>query len=86
MPIFQVVSVTTGESLGPNQIGELYFQSPCVMKGYIGDKKATDEAIDECGWFHSGDLGYYSEEGYLYIVDRMKELIRYRNHQVILEL
>lgn len=52
------------------------------MKGYVGDEEATKAAIDEQGWFRSGDLGYYTEEGHIYIVDRIKELIKYRNQQI----
>lgn len=52
------------------------------MKGYIGNEEATKVAIDEGGWYHSGDLGYYDEDERIYIVDRIKEVIKFRNLQV----
>lgn len=54
------------------------------MKGYIGNEEATKAAIDEDGWYHSGDLGYYDEDERIYIVDRIKEVIKFRNLQVII--
>jgi hypothetical protein len=52
------------------------------MKGYMMNVEETSKAIDIDGWFHSGDLGYYNEDGYFYIVDRLKELIKYQGYQV----
>ncbi|XP_054010236.1 luciferin 4-monooxygenase-like [Hylaeus anthracinus] len=69
-------------NLGPNNIGELCFKGDLIMKGYYKDEKATAATIDKDGWLHSGDVGYYDEEGYFYIVDRLKELIKYKGFQV----
>ena len=55
---------------------------PMVMKGYLNNPKATAEALDESGWLHSGDKGYYDEDGWFYIVGRYKELIKCRGYQV----
>jgi long-subunit acyl-CoA synthetase (AMP-forming) len=52
------------------------------MKEYMMNVEETSKAIDGDGWFHSGDLGYYNEDGYFYIVDRLKELIKYQGYQV----
>lgn len=52
------------------------------MKGYCGDKKSTSATIDEDGWLHTGDIGYYDEDGFFFIVDRLKELIKYKAFQV----
>ncbi|KAJ8962649.1 hypothetical protein NQ318_001042 [Aromia moschata] len=72
----------TGKSLGPNQIGELCFKGPMVMMGYYNDEKATRESFTSDGWLKTGDLGYYDDEGYFYIVDRLKELVKYKGFQV----
>ncbi|KAF2879337.1 hypothetical protein ILUMI_26848 [Ignelater luminosus] len=78
----KVIDVNTGKSVGPNVVGEICLQGDMLMKGYAGNIKATKEAIDESGWLHTGDLGYYTEEEYFYIVDRLKELIKYKGFQV----
>lgn len=78
----KVIDINSGKSVGPNVTGELCLKGDMLMKGYAGDIQATKEAIDEDGWLHTGDLGYYSEEEYFYIVDRLKELIKYKGFQV----
>ncbi|MCS7286027.1 MAG: long-chain fatty acid--CoA ligase [Anaerolineae bacterium] len=60
--------------LGPNQIGELVLKGPSICSGYFGDPEATANMLDEEGWFHTGDLAYYDEEWYFYIVDRKKDM------------
>lgn len=60
--------------LGPNQIGELVLRGPSICSGYFGDPEATAGMLDEEGWFHTGDLAYYDEEWYFYIVDRKKDM------------
>ena len=63
-----------GESLPPTMTGEILCQSRRVMKGYWNRPVATAEAkID--GWYHSGDAGYLDEDGYLYVVDRLKDMV-----------
>lgn len=71
-----------GEALGPNERGELCFKGNQLMIGYINDEKATKGCIDEEGWLHTGDVGYYDEDKQFYIVDRVKELIKYKGFQV----
>ena len=52
------------------------------MLGYYNRPQATSECIDSGGWFHTGDIGYYDENECVYIVDRLKELIKYKGFQV----
>ncbi len=63
-----------GHDVPPNTLGEIVLRGPKVFKGYWKNPQATAEAIKE-GWFHTGDLGTMDEEGYLYIVDRKKDVI-----------
>lgn len=76
------VNVATGEELGPNQQGELWTRGPQVMKGYLNNPAATAKTLDPEGWLHTGDIGYGDPEGYFYIIDRVKELIKYKGMQV----
>lgn len=70
------------ETLGPYCEGELCFKGNMIMKGYCGDRTSTSATIDKDGWLHTGDIGYYDDEGFFYIVDRLKELIKYKAFQV----
>jgi long-chain acyl-CoA synthetase len=70
----QVVSLETGEALPAGEIGELVIKGPQVMKGYWKRTEQTAEVLQE-GWLSTGDIAYYDEEGYFYIVDRKKDMI-----------
>lgn len=61
--------------VGPNERGEICLCGPNIMKGYWNRPEATAKAIDSEGWFHSGDVGYLDEDGYLYICDRVKDMV-----------
>ncbi|XP_065636541.1 4-coumarate--CoA ligase-like 9 [Quercus suber] len=78
----KIVDPETGEALPPGQRGELWLRGPTVMKGYVGDDKATAETFASEGWLKTGDLCYFDSEGFLFIVDRLKELIKYKGYQV----
>jgi acyl-CoA synthetase (AMP-forming)/AMP-acid ligase II len=78
----KIVSVETRAELGPGEEGEVWVRGPQVMKGYLNQLLATVELIDDEGWLHTGDIGYVDEDGALFIVDRLKELIKYKGRQV----
>ncbi|KAJ4712536.1 4-coumarate:CoA ligase-like protein [Melia azedarach] len=78
----RIVDPVTGEALPPGQKGELWLRGPTIMKGYVGDDKATSETLDSEGWLKTGDLCYFDSDGFLFIVDRLKELIKYKAYQV----
>jgi acyl-CoA synthetase (AMP-forming)/AMP-acid ligase II len=62
--------------------GEVWIRGPQVMKGYLGRPAETDATIDSDGWLHTGDIGRMDDRGYLYVIDRVKELIKYHGYQV----
>ncbi|KPJ20010.1 putative 4-coumarate--CoA ligase 3 [Papilio machaon] len=78
----RIVSLTTGDNLHAHKSGELYLRGPQVMKGYWNNEAATRETVDNEGWLHTGDVAYYDEDHYFYIVDRTKELIKVKGNQV----
>jgi len=77
----KVLDLSTGEEKGPGETGELCFSGPQVMPGYFKNSTATEETIID-GWCHSGDIGYYDEDGNTFVVDRKKELIKVKGLQV----
>jgi acyl-CoA synthetase (AMP-forming)/AMP-acid ligase II len=78
----KVLDVATGAELGPHEEGEICLRGPQVMRGYLNRPEATAESLDAEGWLHTGDIGYADAEGYFYVVDRAKELIKYKGYQV----
>ncbi|KAL5480310.1 hypothetical protein ACEPAI_1580 [Sanghuangporus weigelae] len=70
-----VVDPVTLKVLPPGEVGELWIKGANVMRGYWGDKEATRKAITRDGWFKSGDSAYIDEEGFVYIKDRIKDII-----------
>lgn len=78
----KIVDYDTGAELGPNRAGEIWVRGPQVMKGYLGNNQATADMIREDGWLRTGDIGYAEEDGRLFVVDRLKELIKYKGRQV----
>ncbi|XP_017060839.1 luciferin 4-monooxygenase-like [Drosophila ficusphila] len=68
-----------GESLGPEELGEVCIQNNQFWAGYYGNEGETRLIRDSERWYHSGDLGYMDQDGFLYIVDRKKEMLKYQN-------
>jgi acyl-CoA synthetase (AMP-forming)/AMP-acid ligase II len=78
----KIIDLETGEALGPGKKGEVCVRGPQIMKGYLNKPEATAQTIDTEGWLHTGDIGYADEDGHFFIVDRAKELIKYKGFQV----
>ena len=72
----------TQAPLGVDEDGEVWVRGPQVMKGYLNNEAATQNTIDDDGWLHTGDIGHIDADGHLFIVDRLKELIKYKGFQV----
>ncbi|MCS6922922.1 MAG: 4-coumarate--CoA ligase family protein [Fimbriimonadales bacterium] len=77
-----VVSLETGNPLGVREEGEIWIRGPQVMKGYLNNPEATAQTLTPDGWLRTGDVGYVDEDGYFYIVDRVKEMIKYKGLQI----
>jgi len=78
-----IVDVETGETeVAPGEPGELLVRGPQVMKGYFNNPQATTETITADGWLHTGDIVRADEDGYIWVLDRKKELIKYKGFQV----
>src|SRR5262245_25516294 len=78
----QIVDPASGSTLGVDGDGEIWGRGPQVMKGYLNNEAATRATIDEEGWLHTGDIGHIDADGHLFVVDRLKELIKYKGFQV----
>ncbi len=83
----KLIDPATGDEIsipakGLSETGELWFKGPNVMAGYLGNEAATKETIDDDGWLRTGDLARVDSSGCVYIVDRLKELIKYKGYQV----
>ncbi|MFT4633397.1 MAG: acyl-CoA synthetase (AMP-forming)/AMP-acid ligase II [Candidatus Pseudothioglobus sp.] len=78
----RIVDPDTGEDRPVGERGELWVRGPQIMTGYLNNPTATAETIDADGWLHTGDIAIIDEHGHMSIVDRMKELIKFKGFQV----
>ena len=78
----RIISPETGADLPPGEEGELWIKGPQVMIGYLNNEKATRETLTSDGWLKTGDVAVIDADGYMFIVDRLKELIKYKGFQV----
>lgn len=77
-----IVDPESGQSLPVNRTGELWLRGPTIMKGYFSNEEATTSTLDSKGWLRTGDICYIDNDGFIFIVDRLKELIKYKGYQV----
>jgi acyl-CoA synthetase (AMP-forming)/AMP-acid ligase II len=78
----RIVDAEGGEDQGVGAVGELWVRGPQVMRGYLNNPEATAQTIDDDGWLHTGDVAFIDEDGHMTIVDRVKELIKFKGFQV----
>jgi 4-coumarate--CoA ligase len=78
----RIVNPETGEGIAPGGEGELWIKGPQVMIGYLNNEKATQDTLTHDGWLKTGDVAIIDQDGYMFIVDRLKELIKYKGFQV----
>jgi acyl-CoA synthetase (AMP-forming)/AMP-acid ligase II len=78
----RVVSPDTGADVAPGTPGEVWIRAPFVMRGYFENPEATAQTIDADGWLHTGDIAYVDADGDFWVVDRVKELIKYKALQI----
>ncbi|XP_021282810.1 4-coumarate--CoA ligase 2 [Herrania umbratica] len=78
----KVIDPETGFSLDYNQPGEICIRGSQIMKGYLNDTSSTATTIDVEGWLHTGDIGYVDDDDEIFIVDRVKEIIKFKGFQV----
>ena len=82
MTSVKIADLETGEALPVGEEGELCIAGPQVMKGYLDLPDKTAECLNDDGWLLTGDIAKMDEDGYVYITDRLKELIKYKGFQV----
>ncbi len=78
----RIVDTETRQDVGVGERGEIWIRGPQVMRGYLGNLEATAQCLDHDGWLRTGDVGYVDADGFYYIVDRLKEFIKYKGYQV----
>ncbi len=79
---WKVLEIESGALLPPGEPGEICVRAPSLMAGYLNRADATADSLDEEGWLHTGDFGYADEDGRCFLIDRLKELIKYKGYHV----
>ncbi|GAB0089390.1 hypothetical protein DMENIID0001_039210 [Sergentomyia squamirostris] len=77
-----IVNHETGQRLGIGEEGEICVKTANVMIGYLKNEEATLELIDKDGWYHSGDVGYFDQDGFLHHLGRKKDCLKYKNYNI----
>ncbi|XP_060066523.1 probable 4-coumarate--CoA ligase 2 [Ylistrum balloti] len=78
----KIVCVDTGDIKGADEFGEIVCKGPQVMKGYLNNEDATMETVTADGWIKTGDIGYFDKDGHYFVVDRLKDIIKYKGYQI----
>jgi acyl-CoA synthetase (AMP-forming)/AMP-acid ligase II len=78
----RIVDLSHQRELPPGERGEIQVRGPQVMRGYLNQPAATAATLDADGWLRTGDVGYFDADGWLFVVDRVKEIIKYKAYQV----
>ena len=78
----RITDPITGREVGVGEDGEICVRGPQVMLGYLNNPAATEAMLESSGWLHTGDIGHVDEDGHLFVVDRLKELIKVKGFQV----
>ena len=78
----RIIDTESGQDVATGHAGEVWVRGPNVMKGYLNNPEATAKTVDGEGWLHTGDIGIVDADGYLTVVDRLKELIKVNGLQV----
>eukprot|EP00914_Ancora_sagittata_P033994 GHVO01068719.1.p1 GENE.GHVO01068719.1~~GHVO01068719.1.p1 ORF type:complete len:596 (+),score=43.90 GHVO01068719.1:76-1788(+) len=82
IPSTEAKIIKEGERCSVGEKGELWVKGPQVMLGYLDNPEANAESLVEGGWYRTGDIGYMDESGHLFIVDRLKEFLKYKGYQI----
>lgn len=77
----RVTDVATKHGVASGELGEIWVRGPQVMKGYLNNPEVTRRVLDEDGWFRTGDIGYADADGYIYVLDRVNDLVKFRGLQ-----
>ena len=78
----RIVDPVSGADLPPGEDGEIWVRGPQVMLGYLNRPDETRATVDADGWLHTGDIGHVDEDGHFFVIDRLKELIKYKGMQI----